>query len=76
MAIDGLFQHCNKVAERGKCCPKTISGLANRPEKVEMEFGASLTGECDLWIISGTAKAEFKVALTWGKGQPHYTVEL
>jgi hypothetical protein len=31
--------------------------------------GASLTGECDLWIVSGDTKAEFKVTLTWGKGK-------
>ncbi|MBY0297813.1 MAG: hypothetical protein K2X71_17555 [Methylobacterium sp.] len=32
-----------------------------------MEFRASLTGECDLWIVSGETEAEFKVTLTWGK---------
>jgi hypothetical protein len=26
-----------------------------------MEFRASLSGECDVWIVSGDAKAEFKV---------------
>jgi len=42
--------------------------MAHRPEKVEMEFSASLTGECDLWIVSGEGEAEFKVTLAWGKG--------
>lgn len=32
-----------------------------------MEFRASLTGECDLWIVSGETGAEFKVTPTWGK---------
>jgi len=41
--------------------------MAHRPEKVEMEFSASLTAECDLWIVSGEGEAEFKVTLAWGK---------
>ncbi|GJE01480.1 hypothetical protein GMJLKIPL_3412 [Methylobacterium isbiliense] len=32
-----------------------------------MEVRASLTGEGDLWIVSGETEAEFKVTLTWGK---------
>jgi hypothetical protein len=32
-----------------------------------MEFGATLSSECDLWIVSGHGEAEFKVTLSWGK---------
>lgn len=46
---------------------KSLATIAKRPDKVEMTFGASLTGECDLWIVSGEGKAEFKVTLSWGK---------
>jgi Trypsin-co-occurring domain 1 len=46
---------------------ESVGHMPNRPEKVEMEFGASLSGECDLWIVSGDGKAEFKVKLAWGK---------
>ena len=45
---------------------KTVGGLAHRPGKVEMEFGATLSGDCDLWIVSGHGEAEFKVTLSWG----------
>ena len=31
-----------------------------------MEFGAKLSADCDLWIVSGTGEAEFKVKLAWG----------
>ena len=41
--------------------------MARRPDKFEMEFGASLSGDCDLWIVSAEGKAEFKVKLAWGK---------
>jgi hypothetical protein len=44
---------------------KQVDGLAKRPSKVEIEFGASLSGDCDLWIVSGEGKAEFKVKLAW-----------
>jgi hypothetical protein len=48
---------------------QTVGKMARRPEKVEMEFGASLSGECDLWIVSGEGEAEFKVKLCWEKGK-------
>ena len=34
-----------------------------------MEFGASLTGDCNLWVVAGEGKAEFKVKLAWNKGE-------
>ena len=46
---------------------QTVGRLPKRPDKVEMQFGVSLSGECDLWIPSGAGEAEFKVTLTWGK---------
>ncbi len=52
-----------------KAMEETVGALPNRPDGIKMEFGASLTGECDLWIVSGDTKAEFKVTLTWGKGK-------
>jgi NTP-dependent ternary system trypsin peptidase co-occuring protein len=48
---------------------ESVGRMARRPEKIEMEFKASLTGECDLWIVSGEGEAEFKVKLAWGKGE-------
>lgn len=44
-----------------------VGRMPHGPDKVEMEFRASLSGECDLWIVSGTGEAEFKVTLSWGK---------
>jgi Trypsin-co-occurring domain 1 len=48
---------------------QAVGRMAHRPDKVEMEFRASLSGECDLWIVSGDGEAEFKVKLAWGKGE-------
>jgi hypothetical protein len=48
---------------------QSVGQMAKRPDKVEVEFSASLTTECNLHIVSGEAEAEFKVTLTWGKGE-------
>jgi hypothetical protein len=48
---------------------QSIGNMAHRPSKVELEFGASLSGECDLWIVSGDGEAEFKVKLAWGNDE-------
>ena len=45
----------------------SVGQMVHRPDKVEMEFGASLSGDCDLWVVSGEGKADFKVKLAWGK---------
>ena len=45
----------------------SVGQMAHRPDKVEMEFRASLSGECDLWIVSGDGEAEFKVTIAWEK---------
>ena len=47
---------------------ESVGHMAQRPDKVEMEFGASLSGDCDLWVVSGEGKADFKVKLAWSKG--------
>ena len=44
-----------------------IGELARKPDGVEIEFSASLKGDCDLWVVSGEAEAEFKVTLKWDK---------
>lgn len=48
---------------------ESLGRMPKRPDKVEMEFRASLSGECDLWIVSGNGEAEFKVTLTWNKSE-------
>jgi hypothetical protein len=44
---------------------QSVNKLERRPKKIEIEFGASLTGDCNLWIVSGEGEAEFKVKLGW-----------
>ena len=47
----------------------SVGEMAQRPEKVEMEFSASLGGDCNLYVVSGEGKADFKVKLAWDKGK-------
>jgi len=47
----------------------SVRHMPHRPDKVEMEFGAALTGKCDLRVVSGEGKADFKVKLAWNKGE-------
>ena len=44
-----------------------VEKLPKRPESIEMQFKAKLTGNCDLWIVSGEGEAEFSVTVSWGK---------
>ena len=55
------------LAELVKMLEASVGAMEKRPEKVEMEFGAKISGDCDLWIVSGEGEADFKVTLTWGK---------
>jgi hypothetical protein len=55
------------LADLVEMLEQTVGHLPKRPDKIEMQFGDSLSGECDLWIPSGAGEAEFKVTLTWGK---------
>ena len=57
------------LAELVSVLEQSVGRIANRPDKVEIEFSASLSGECDLWVVSGEGEAEFKVKLAWGKGE-------
>lgn len=48
---------------------ETVGRMEHRPDNVEMEFRVSLSSECDLWIVSGDGESEFKVTISWGKGE-------
>jgi len=53
------------LAEVFQALDDSVAKLARRPDKLEMEFRASLSGECDLWIVSGEGEAEVKVTVSW-----------
>ena len=66
---DGFRAALGTLGELCAMLEQAVGKMPNRPDKIEMEFSASLSGECDLWIVSGDGEAEFKVKLAWGKGE-------
>jgi hypothetical protein len=66
---EGFKAALGTLAELVAMLEQSVGNMPHRPDKVEMEFRASLSGECDLWIVSGDGEAEFKVKLAWGKGE-------
>jgi hypothetical protein len=69
-ATSATFQKAlGSLAELVSALEQSVNSIAKRPDKVEMEFRASLSGECDLWVVSGDGEAEFKVKLAWGQGE-------
>jgi hypothetical protein len=62
----GMFEKAlSTLGELVGVLEKSVGALDKRPTKVEMEFGATLSGDCDLWVVSGEGEAEFKVTLSW-----------
>jgi hypothetical protein len=67
-AASGKFEKAlTSLGDLVSTLENAIDRLAKRPDKIEMELRASLSSECDLWIVSGDGEAEFKVTLSWGK---------
>ncbi|MFF4795222.1 CU044_2847 family protein [Streptomyces sp. NPDC001276] len=46
-----------------------LSGLANAPDEITLEFGVSLSAEADVVIASTATEANFSVSLTWNRSE-------
>lgn len=53
------------LGEVTKTIQESVGTLPTRPDKVELEFGATLTADCKLLIVSGKGDYAIKVKLTW-----------
>jgi Trypsin-co-occurring domain 1 len=69
MTADTFKSTLGSLGDLVKILEEFVGNLAKRPDKVEREFGASLKGNCDLWIVSDEGEADFKVTLSW-EGNP------
>jgi hypothetical protein len=67
VGADALEKGLASLADLFGMLDKAVSAVPRRPESIEMEFKAKLTGECDLWVVSGEGEAEFTVKVTWGR---------
>jgi hypothetical protein len=71
VAADRFEEAMGTLGELVGVLEKQVGALASRPSKVEIEFSASLSGDCNLWIVSGKGEAEFKVTLSWDATKPN-----
>jgi NTP-dependent ternary system trypsin peptidase co-occuring protein len=53
-----------------KILEESVGTMPKRPDKVEMEFGASLKSECDLWIVSGGGRSRLQSQALVGPSRP------
>jgi hypothetical protein len=65
MTTETFKSALGSLGELVKILEHSVGNLPELPNKVEMEFGASLKGDCNLWIVSGEGEADFKVKLSW-----------
>lgn len=55
------------IGEIAKAFEASIDAMPKRPRNIDIEFGATLSDECDLWIVGEGADPEFRVTLSWGE---------
>lgn len=61
-ALEAAFGALGVVAA---AMERAVAALPNRPEGMEVEFGATLSSDGDLWIVGPDASPEFTVRLAW-----------
>ncbi len=70
MTTETFKSALGSLGELVKILEDSVGNLPKLPNKIEMEFGASLKGDCNLWIVSGEGEADFKVKLSWERKSP------
>ena len=53
------------LGEVVKTLEESVGAMPKRPDKIETDFGATLTADCKLWIVSGKGDYAIKVKLSW-----------
>jgi len=46
---------------------EAMKAKVSKPDQITLEFGAALKGGTNLFLVSGTTEATFKVTLSWKK---------
>ncbi|WP_395665897.1 CU044_2847 family protein [Methylocella sp.] len=62
--LEGAFGALGEIAAT---LERAVGALPNRPETVEVEFGATLSSEGDLWVVGEDASPEFRIRLSWSR---------
>lgn len=63
-SFDKVSGSLKKIAE---AMERQLASMTRRPDKVQLEMGAQLKGNADLWLVAGEATAHMKITLAWDK---------
>ena len=66
-ALDKAMSTIRQMGHRVTETVKSIN-VADRPDKVALEFGLKLDAEAGAYIAKASTEASFKVTLTWEQG--------
>jgi len=50
-----------------KSISEQIDKLPSKPDMFQIEVGAEIKGEADLWLVSGESKGHVKITMKWEK---------
>lgn len=64
-AKETFEQALSKIRPATEKVIKTLRGLAQKPDEIEMEFGFSMSAAAGVVIASASAGANYKVTLRW-----------
>ena len=67
-AKETFEQALSKIRPATEKIISALSGLATRPQEIEMEFGFSLNAAAGVVIASASTQANYKVTLRWSQG--------
>lgn len=67
ISVEAFQAALSSIGALVKTVEASIDALPKKPEGIEIEFGATLSQDCDLWIVSPDSTPEFKIRLSWGK---------
>ncbi len=64
-AKDSFVDALGGIANVITSLQSAVNNIENRPNKIEMEFGASVKGKGSLLVVSADTAAQFKIRITW-----------
>ncbi len=68
-SAQALDKAMSTIREMGQLVSETVKSInvADRPNKVELEFGLKLDAEAGALVAKASAESSFKVVLTWAR---------
>jgi hypothetical protein len=64
----GIDQMLERIRPFCESIIRNFEGLSNKPETASAEFGLSIAGEGNLFVVKASGEATIKVTLNWSLG--------